>query len=48
MFNNDEDEVKFIIGFVIFKIIWLKVIVTNNAIASLLPIFTLSIFKFLS
>ena len=45
MFNKDADEVKLIMDFVTFKIIWLKVIVTNRAIASLFPIFTLFIVK---
>ena len=43
MFSKEADDVVSIIDFVIFIIIWLNTIVTNNAIASLFPIFVFSI-----
>ena len=45
MFSNEAEDVTSIIDFVTFKIMWLKVIVNNKAIASLFPIFVLSIYN---
>ena len=47
-FSSEADAVTSIIDFVTFKIMWLNVIVNNNAIASLFPIFVLSINLILS